>query len=379
MDLEFSDEQEMLREMIRGVCADHCGLEVVRELEDDATGYDEGFWRQLVDLDLVGLLLPTDYGGSGQSMLEGVVMYEEFGRALAPSPHFVSTVLAGGVLARAGSDDQKQAWLPRLATGEAIASVAWLEPENGFRPQGVQVTATADGEGFRLDGVKEHVFFGSAADVLVVLARTGDGPTDVDLFLVEADTDGLTLDQRTSIASDTQYRARFDGVTVEAGARIGEAGTGWDTWDAVMLDGAILQAAWCMGGAQYALDITVQYAKDREQFGKPLGAFQAIGHYLADAVTEVDGGSTLVHEAAWARAEGRPVGLLAPQAKLFAGQTFRDVTATAQQIWGGVGFTLEYDIQLYFRRAKSAQLNWWDRRACEERIATAVLDERLVS
>ena len=141
-----------------------------------------------------------------------------------------------------------------------------------------------------------------------------------------------------------------------------------------MHDGCILLGAQAMGGAQQALDITVQYAKDREQFDKPLGAFQAIAHYLADAVTAVDGGTTLVHEAAWARAEGRPVDTLAPMAKLFACRTFRDVTAMAQQVFGGIGFTVDFDIQLYFRRAKALQMSWWDTRYLEELVASAVLD-----
>jgi alkylation response protein AidB-like acyl-CoA dehydrogenase len=150
-------------------------------------------------------------------------------------------------------------------------------------------------------------------------------------------------------------------------------GAGWQTWHRTMLDGAILQAAAAVGGARYALDITNQYAKDRHQFGKPIGAFQSLSHYLADAVTRVDGAEVLVHEAAWARSMGRPVDQLAPMAKLFADQTFRDVTAMAQQIWGGVGFTLEYDIQLFFRRAKAMQLNWWDARHLEDLVADAVL------
>ncbi len=140
-----------------------------------------------------------------------------------------------------------------------------------------------------------------------------------------------------------------------------------------MLDGIILQAALAAGGAAYALEITVQYAKDREQFDKPLGAFQAISHYLADASTTVEGGAILLHEAAWARANDRPVDRLAPMAKLFNGTTFRDVTAMAQQVFGGVGFTVDYDIQLYFRRAKQLQISWWDDRYLEELIAAATL------
>ncbi len=152
------------------------------------------------------------------------------------------------------------------------------------------------------------------------------------------------------------------GVRVTAADRIGAAGTGWATWSAVMHEAVILAAAQAVGGAQYAMDITVQYAKDRQQFDKPLGAFQALAHYLADAATTVDGAEVLVHEAAWALAEGRSVAKLAPMAKLYACRTFRDVTATAQQIFGGIGFTVEFDIQLYFRRAKQLQMSWWEPR-----------------
>ena len=187
-----------------------------------------------------------------------------------------------------------------------------------------------------------------------MLARTGRQPDDIDLFLVPRDADGVTLTQQMTVASDTQYRVDFDGVRVPASARIGARGLGLEDLgrdDARRHHPARVRYA--MGGAVHALDITVQYAKDRHQFDKPLGAFQALAHYLADAKCTVDGGRTLVWEAAWARDNGRPVDRLAPMAKLFATQTFRDVTAMAQQIFGGVGFTVEYDIQLYFRRAKA--------------------------
>jgi alkylation response protein AidB-like acyl-CoA dehydrogenase len=374
LDLKFSAEQEMLRETVRGVCATTTPLSVVRELEDDAVGYSPDLWKQLAHLDLIGLQLPEEYGGSGMSALESVVLYEEFGRSLAPSPHFVSSILSGGALARAGSPQQKEEWLPGIVTGDAVLTPAWLEPENGFGPSGVQVRAEPDGDGFTISGVKRHVAFARAANRLVVLARTGDAPGDVDLFLVDPSAAGVTLTQQMSISSDTQYRVDLEGVRVSGTDRIGAAGTGWSTWDAVMHDGIILAAAQAVGGAQYALEITVQYAKDRQQFDKPLGAFQALAHYMADAATNVDGAEVLVHEAAWARSEGRSVAKLAPMAKLFACQTFRDVTATAQQIFGGIGFTVEFDIQLYFRRAKQLQISWWDTRYLEELVAAAVLD-----
>jgi alkylation response protein AidB-like acyl-CoA dehydrogenase len=371
VDLDFTPEQDLLRETVRGVCARHAGLDVVRQMEDDPLGYPEKLWLQLAELGLTGLTIPERWGGSEMTMLDAAIVYEELGRALTPSPHFVSSVVSGGVLTLAGSDAQRAEWLPRIAAGDAIVTPAWLEPERGFGPAGIALRAEADGDGWLLTGTKRHVAFAGAADRLLVLARAGDG---VVLLLVDPETDGITRTQQHTVASDTQHRVDFDGARVPGDAVVGTAGDGWRVWDEVMHDGIILLAAQAVGGVRYALEITVQYAKDRQQFDKPLGAFQAIGHYLADAVTTVDGAETLVWEAAWARTEGRPITRLAPMAKLFACQTFRDVTAMAQQVFGGVGFTVEYDIQLYFRRAKQLQVSWWDTRYLEELIAADVLD-----
>jgi alkylation response protein AidB-like acyl-CoA dehydrogenase len=366
---------------VRNLCAEHAPLTVVRQLEDDPVGYPVDLWKQLADLDLLGLLLPEAHGGSGMTLLEGVVLYEELGRALAPTPHFVSCVLAGGAIAAGGTDEQRAAWLPRLVSGDAVLSVAWLEAGGGFGPRGVQLRAEpsgdedSDGAGFVLSGDKRHVVFASSATRLLVPARTGDADAAVDLFLVDPSSAGVTLTQQFTVASDTQYRVDLDGVRVAAGDRIGAAGSGWATWDAVRDDALILLAAWAVGAATHAQQITVQYAKDREQFDKPIGAFQSIAHYLADTETRLDGARTLVHEAAWARANDRPVTSLAPMAKLFAAEMFRDLTATGQQIFGGVGFTLEYDIQLFFRRAKALQIGWWNDRHLEDLIAAAVLDD----
>jgi alkylation response protein AidB-like acyl-CoA dehydrogenase len=374
LDLEFDQEQELLRQTVRDVLARHCSLDVVRQMEDDPIGYPAPLWAQLGQLDLIGLLLPEEYGGSGMSLIEGVALYEELGRALAPTPHFVSAVMGGGMLAAAGTDEQKGRWLRPVAAGEIVLTPAWLEPENGFSPEGVQLRATRDGDAYRLDGVKRHVGFAAAADGLVVLARTGDAVGAVDLFLVDPTAPGVRLRQQFSIASDTQYEVAFDGVIVSEAARIGPAGSGWATWQEVLQDGLVLLAAQAVGGARYALEITTQYALDRRQFDKPLGAFQALAHYLADAVTNLDGAEQLVHEAAWAGANGRPLSSLAPMAKLFACSTFRDITAMAQQIFGGIGFTLDFDIQLYFRRAKQQQLMWSNDRTLEDAVAAELLD-----
>jgi alkylation response protein AidB-like acyl-CoA dehydrogenase len=367
MHLDLSPEQELLRDTVRGLLARHCDLDVVRQLEDDPVGYPEKLWSQLGELGLLGMTIAEEHG-SGMSLLDGAVMYAELGRALAPTPHLASSVVSAGVLAAAGTEAQQGEWLPRIAAGDAIVVPAWLEPDGGFGEAGVRLEAAADADGLVLTGTKRHVPFASSADRLLVLAR---GDTGVVLALIDPNADGVSLTQQMTIASDTQHRVDLDGVRVAAADVLTG---GWAAFDAVMEQAIVLLAAQAVGGARFSLEITTQYAKDRKQFDKPLGAFQALAHYLADAATAVDGAEALVWEAAWAAGEGRSIAQLAPMAKLFACSTFRDVTAMAQQIFGGVGFTVEYDIQLYFRRAKQLQITWWGSRFLEERIASALLD-----
>jgi alkylation response protein AidB-like acyl-CoA dehydrogenase len=252
-----------------------------------------------------------------------------------------------------------------------VFTVAWLEPDRSCGAKGVRATAIpAEGGGYLLTGVKRHVPYARGSERVLVLAR--DTATDEVLFLaVDPAAAGVRLTQQLSIASDTQYRIDFADVFVAEDAVVRG---GWSVWDAVMHDAIVLAAAQAAGAARRTLEFTVDYALTRHQFDKPLGAFQAIAHYLSDAVTAIDGAETLVWEAAWARDAGRSTAKLAPMAKLFAGDTFRDVTATAQQIFGGNGFTVEFDTQLYFRRAKQWQQAWWDARYLEELVAMQVLD-----
>lgn len=374
MDLKFTDEQNMLRDMTRDLCRDYSSPDVVRKMENDSVGVPADLWQQMAQTGLLGILLPEEHGGLGLNMLDCAVIYEELGRTLTPGPYFPSSVMCANAIKKGGSDEQKRMLLPGIGSGETIIVPVWLEPDNGFGAEGVQLRAESTASGYRLNGVKRHVFHAAAANKLLVLARTGDAVDAVDLLLVDPSDPGVTLEQQKSMASDTQYRVTFKDVAVPASSRIGDKGTGWSTWSAAMYDGIILLAAFATGGAERALEMTVQYTKDRQQFGKPIGAFQALAHYMADATAVVDGAKMLVYEAAWAHANGRSVARLAPMAKLFACKAFRDVTAMAQQVHGGIGFTLDYDIQLYYRRAKQLQMNWWDGRYLENLIAADVLD-----
>lgn len=374
MDLKFTEEQQMLRETTQALCRDASGVAVVRQMENDPIGVPEPLWSRMREAGLTGILVPEEHEGLGLDLLSCAVIYEELGRALAPGPHFGSAVMSVLALREGASEAQKKALLPALASGESIVVPAWLEPDGGYGPEGVQLAARRSGEGYRLSGVKRHVFHARAAAKLLVLARTGEGAGGIDLFLVEAGARGLTLEQQRSMASDTQYRVSFRDVPAE---RLGAAGGGWEAWEAAMYRGIILLAAFAAGGANRALEITVQYSKDRQQFGKPIGAFQALAHDMADAAPVAEGARVLVCEAAWTHDQGRDIRRLAPMSKLFCCRAFRDITHMAQQVHGGIGFTLDYDIQLYYRRAKQLQLNWWDSRYLERLIAADVLDRDL--
>ena len=376
MDLNFTEEQNILRDMVKSIVDDHSTTAVVREMEHDDIGIPAGLWQQMKETGLLGIMLPEEYGGIGLNLVDCAVIYEELGRGLAPGPHFVSSVVSVGAISRGGNESQKSKILPLIGSGDMIVTPAWLEPDNGFGPGGVQVRAEADGNNFKLSGVKRHVFYAKAAQKLLVIARTGDAVDAVDLFLVDVDAAGVTLEQQRSMAYDTQYKVTFADVVIPAADRLEG---GWAVWQEVLQEACILQAAYAVGGAHKALDITVQYSKEREQFDKPIGAFQALAHYMADAKVEIDGAQVLVWEAAWAHSEGKSIERLAAMAKLFCCNVFRDATAKCVQIHGGYGFTMEYDIQLFFRRAKQQQMNWLDSRALEELIAADVLDNSEVT
>ena len=348
MDLAFTEEQQLLRETIRSLLQKYSSPEIVRELEDAEPGYRLDLWEELARQGLLGLTIPEAGGGSGMTPLEQVILYEEFGRALTASPHFVSCVLG----ARLAPEEM----LPAIASGETILSVAWLEPERGEEPESVALQSR-DG---RLTGEKTRVPFASSATRLLVVARDG-------LFLVDpADTE---LTRLRVMGSDAECLVRFEGTP---GERI--AGDGRPLFEEAMTDGLIALAAFAVGGAERAHEMAVEYAKERVQFGRAIGSFQGIAHPLAETATEIEGARVLVYEAAWARANGRGARTLAAMAKLYACDVFKRTTKVGQQVFGGIGFIRDLDMQLYFRRAKQLEISWWGPRHLEEIVAAAELD-----
>jgi alkylation response protein AidB-like acyl-CoA dehydrogenase len=368
MEISFTDEQDMLRESIRKLLDRYSQPAAVRELEDDPVGYRQELWKELAGMGLLGLTIPEKHGGSEMSALETVILYEELGRALCPSPHFVTSVLGAGALLSGGTEEQRAEWLPKIAEGKVVLTCAWFEPEGSSGPEGIRLTAEQDGDRYRLIGTKVLVPFASSATRILTLGRELDG--DVALFLVDPTSPGVNLATEGTLAADASYRVTFDGAEVAASDRIGA----WEAWQETLVDGFIALAAYALAGAERAHEMAVEYAKERVQFGKPIGSFQAIAHPLADAATEIEGGKTLVYEAASVRAGGGNAGPLAAMAKLYGCDVFRRTTKLGQQVLGGIGFTKDIDMQLYFRRAKQLELTWGDSRYLEEVIAAAELD-----
>ncbi len=375
MDLDFTEEQKQLTQSLRRMLGDKCGADVVRRMEGDEKGYPDDLWREVAEMGLPGLTISEQYGGLGLGALEQVIAFEELGRALAPVPLFVSSVLAAGLLERAGNEAQKGEWLPAIASGEAVLSIAWLEPGNSFSEKGVQMSAGATGDGYRLNGKKFMVQFAAAADRLIVLVRSGPNPTDIDLVMVDPKAKGITLKRHKTMVGDAQFEVAFDNVEVPAADRLGAAGEGWAHWHHVLRTGMIALAAWGIGCGEGAMTLGTDYAKEREQFGVPIGSFQAIAHPFADAATALAGARMITLEAAWAKDTGRPHTRLATMAWLEACDASRTATKVSQNAFGGIGFTRDIDIQLYFRRARQHELSWGNPDALNEEVGTEVLSE----
>jgi alkylation response protein AidB-like acyl-CoA dehydrogenase len=363
MDLSFSEEQEMLWKSARDFLADKCPKTLVREMEDDERGYVPELWQEMADLGWVGLPFPEKYGGGGFSFLDLVVLLEEMGRACLPGP-FVSTVVLGGMpVAEFGTEEQKQDILPKVCAGEAIMTLALTEPSARYEAASVQVKAVAEGDGYVIDGTKLFVNDASVADYLIVVARTAEkaNPEEgITLFVVDAKSPGISTFVLRTIAGDKQCEVSFDKVNVPKANVLGKVDQGWGMVKRIMEWAALAKAAEMMGGAQQVLEMTVEYAKERVQFDRPIGSFQIIQHYLADMSIDVDSSRVSLHKAAWMLSEGMECTKEISVIKGWLSEAYRRVAAQSHQIHGAIGFTKDHDLELYFRRAKAGELYFGD-------------------
>lgn len=363
MDLSFSEEQEMLWKSARDFLANKCPKTMVRQMEEDEKGYVPELWKEMADLGWTGLPFPEKYGGGGFTFLDLVILLEEMGRACLPGP-FLSTVVLGGLpIAKWGTEQQKKDILAKICKGEAILTLALTEPSARYDAASVQVKAKPEGDHYVISGTKLFVPDAHIADYVIVAARTGDSanPEDgITLFIVDGKGPGITTHVLRTIAGDKQCELTLNKVKVPKANILGQANQGWGMLKEVISWAALAKAAEMMGGAQQVLEMTVQYAKERVQFDRPIGSFQIIQHYLADMSIDVDSSRVSLHKAAWMLSEGIPCTKEVSVIKGWLSEAYRRVTAQAHQIHGAIGFTKDHDLELYFRRAKAAELFFGD-------------------
>jgi len=373
MDLGLTEEQELLKNSARDFLEKEVSEAYVRQMEEDEKGFSPEVWKKMADLGWQGLIVPEEYEGVGFGFLDLIVLLEEFGRALVPGP-FVSTMVAATAIMEGGSEEQKKQWLPKIASGDVIATLAFTEPSARFDAEGVEMKAEKSGDGYTLNGTKLFIPDAHVADLLVVVARTGGaGESGISLFLVEGKSSGVSTEVLKTIASDKQCEVKFENVKVPAANLMGDEGQGWTIMQRVIRKATCMEAAYLVGLAQMDFEISVNYAKERVQFGRPIGSFQAIQHKAADMVTDVDGARFIMYRAAWSVAEGEPdADMQVSMAKAWVSDATRRVVAHGQQIHGGIGFTKDYKIQLFFRRQKRGELMWGDGDYHREKVAEAL-------
>ena len=357
MNFAFSEEQEELRNVVRQFLEAKAPEAAVREQMETERGFDPDVWKQMAEqLGLQSLTIPEEFGGQGFGYVELIVVLEEMGKTLVCAPYFSTVVLAANTLLQSGDDAAKKEYLPGIASGETIATLAFTEPSGKWDESGVEASASGSGDSWKLSGTKMFVLDGHTADLIIVAARTSKG---VSLFAVNGDAAGLT---RTPLATMDQTRKQakleLDGVE---GRLIGEEGKGWDVLSTVLDLAAVALAAEQVGGAQRCLDMSVEYAKVRVQFGRPIGSFQAIKHKCADMLLEVESAKSAAYYAGWCASEmNDELPAVASLAKAYCSDAYFHAAAENIQIHGGIGFTWEHPAHLYFKRAKSSELLFGD-------------------
>jgi len=376
MNFGFNEEQELLRSTARKFFENECGSDTVRRLMETPEGISPGLWTKLAEQGWLGLVYPEAYDGMGLGLVDLVVLMEEMGRAVVPGPYFSAVLLGGLAIVEAGSEAQKREWLPKIAAGDRRVALAWMEPSAQLGPAGVTLTAVEKGGKYTLSGTKLFVHDAHTADALVVAARTrpGAGADGVSLFLVPKGTKGLevtllpTMDQTRKLCE-----VALSDVTIGPDALLGAAGAGWAPLARVLDRATVALCAEMCGGAQKVLDMTVEYAKIRQAFGRPIGSYQGVKHRAADMLVDVENSKSITYYAAWALDEGVAEAPLAvSMAKAYVADAYRRVAAAGIQLHGGIGFTWEHDLHLYFKRAKGSEFTFGDATHHRERVAQLV-------
>jgi len=363
MNLTLSEEQEMLKTMARDFLTDKLPKTAVTEIEESDEGYSPEMWQEMAGLGWMGLALPEKYGGADMTFLDLAILLEEMGRACLPGPFFSSVVLGGLSILDIGTDEQKQEYLPKIAGGETIFTLALTEADATCTAASIVAKATASGNDYVINGTKLFVPDANTADYILCVARTSEKgkPEDgITIFLVDAKSPGISNTVLKTMANDKLCEVVFDQVKVPKENILGKVDEGWSEVRKIIERAAIAKCCEMVGCIQKALEMTIDYAKDRKQYSRPIGSFQVIQHYCADMAIDVDGTRLSTYQAAWMVSEGLPCTEKAAIAKAWAGEACGRVMALAHQIHGAIGCTIDHDLQFYTRRAKGAELTFGD-------------------
>ena len=371
MDFELSEDQKMLRKTARDFLVNECTKPFVRQMELDEKGYSPDLWQKMADLGWMGLPFPETCGGWGGSFLDLAVLMEEMGRACLPGPFMASVVLGGLTILEAGSDAQKEQYLTAIAKGD-ILHPGVTEPNGGYYAASIQTKATAHGDDFVISGTKFYVPDAHVASHLLVVARTKEGTKDdgLSLFLVDAKSHGIKSTLLKTIGSDKQCEVVFDNVKVPKANLVGKLNHGWPVVHKTLQMAAVAKCAEMVGAAQQMLEMSVAYAKERIQFDKPIGTFQAIQHHCANMLIDIDGMRMITYEAAWLLSAGLPADKEVAMAKAWMSDAIVRVAKLGHQVHGGVGYTIDHDLQLYYRRGRAAASLFGDANYHREMVAS---------
>jgi alkylation response protein AidB-like acyl-CoA dehydrogenase len=359
MDFAPSEEQEMLKKSARDFLSVECPKKVVREIEAGDLGYSPELWKKMASLGWMGLALPEEYGGAGLSLLDMAVLFEEFGRAAMTEPMFSTVVLGALPILKWGTEEQKKAFLPKVATGELFLTMALAEPGVNEDPLFVTTRAMTKDDGFLIHGTKLFVPYAHIADYLLVVARTKGVAGDkkgITVFIVDRKSQGINITPLVTIAADKQFEVQFDKVFVSSKNILGSLHNGLPLVREMLKKATAIQCAEMVGMAQQEMEITAEHTKNRVQFERPIGTFQAVQHRLADMFIDVNGVRWTTYQAVWRLSEGLPADREVAIAKAFANIACQRVAFSAQQLHGGIGVDKDYDLHFYFRRAKAFAL-----------------------
>lgn len=374
MDFDFTEDQIMLRNLAREFLTEQCPVSHVRAMMDDPQGYDPNIYRQLMQLGM--LPFPEEYGGGGLGMIEQSILLEEMGRIPYPGPFFATVVLAGSTIMHSHDDNAKSRYLPDVCNGDLTMTLAFLEDSIGWGPDAVNMSISKEGGFFRLSGTKRFVPFGHTADVILVAARSGGtGADGLTIVAVPRDSGGLTItpDVMMDLTSRTSTLA-FNDVRVPTENIIGMEGEAWPVLESTLRTAAVAASAEMLGASRKSLEMSVDYAKVRKQFGQFIGQFQAVKHKLAEMLEQVESAHGAAYYAAWALdADAPDADLSASVAKAALNEASRKVCGDAIQVHGGIGFTWEYDLHLYFKRAKHLEPLYGNTEFHRERVLQEVL------